>query len=237
MIKFFRKIRHNLMEQNKTGRYFKYAIGEIVLVVIGILIALQINNWNEQRKNRQKETVILKQIHRDFKSNKVQLDSIKINNQEAVYSCNQIIALMPFQKKKSEFDTIGKYLEKVFSVKTFNPSNGSIEALINSSTFDVIRNDTLRNLLVSWKDVYKDYTEEEQYARDLQIWELLPFIRKNIYLFDAYCDHNFNVMGTPEFQNMWFDKRQSVQEVLDAIRDERVEHYINEIIRLTKDHD
>ena len=47
MIKFFRKIRYDLMEKNKTGKYFKYAIGEIVLVVIGILIALQINNWNE----------------------------------------------------------------------------------------------------------------------------------------------------------------------------------------------
>jgi hypothetical protein len=50
MIKFFRKIRYELMGENKTGKYFKYAIGEIVLVVIGILIALQINNWNENRK-------------------------------------------------------------------------------------------------------------------------------------------------------------------------------------------
>ncbi len=50
MIKFFRKIRYDLMEKNKTGKYFKYAIGEIVLVVIGILIALQINNWNEKTR-------------------------------------------------------------------------------------------------------------------------------------------------------------------------------------------
>ena len=49
MIKFFRKIRYDLME-NKTEKYFKYAIGEIILVVFGILIALQINNWNENRK-------------------------------------------------------------------------------------------------------------------------------------------------------------------------------------------
>ena len=48
MIKFFRKIRFDLMEKNKTGKYFKYAIGEIVLVVIGILIALSLNNWNEK---------------------------------------------------------------------------------------------------------------------------------------------------------------------------------------------
>lgn len=47
MIKFFKKIRQNLLNKGKTNKYFKYAIGEIVLVVIGILIALQINNWNE----------------------------------------------------------------------------------------------------------------------------------------------------------------------------------------------
>ncbi|WP_229741447.1 DUF6090 family protein, partial [Planktosalinus lacus] len=51
MIKFFRKIRQNLLNEGKTTRYFKYAIGEIVLVVIGILIALQINNWNERENS------------------------------------------------------------------------------------------------------------------------------------------------------------------------------------------
>jgi hypothetical protein len=50
MIRFFRKKRYHLMEKKNTGTYFKYAIGEIVLVVIGILIALKINNLNEQRK-------------------------------------------------------------------------------------------------------------------------------------------------------------------------------------------
>ena len=52
MIKFFRHIRKSLLMENKTGKYLKYAIGEIILVVIGILIALSINNWNEERKNR-----------------------------------------------------------------------------------------------------------------------------------------------------------------------------------------
>ena len=50
------------MEQNKTSKYFKYAIGEVVLVVIGILIALQINNWNENRKDGVKEQIILKSL-------------------------------------------------------------------------------------------------------------------------------------------------------------------------------
>ncbi len=66
MIKFFRRIRFDLMEKNKTGKYFKYAIGEIVLVVIGILIALSINNWNENRKERVQEIKNLKNIQQDI---------------------------------------------------------------------------------------------------------------------------------------------------------------------------
>ena len=54
MIKFFRKIRQRLLTENRLGKYLLYAIGEILLVVIGILIALSINNWNEERKNEEK---------------------------------------------------------------------------------------------------------------------------------------------------------------------------------------
>lgn len=68
MIKLFRKIRHNLVSEGKTKRYLKYALGEIVLVVIGILIALSINNWNEHRKNILEETVILNNLIEDLKA-------------------------------------------------------------------------------------------------------------------------------------------------------------------------
>ena len=62
------------METGKTGKYFKYAIGEIVLVVIGILIALCINNWNEERMERREERAILKQLKTEFSANLRQLD-------------------------------------------------------------------------------------------------------------------------------------------------------------------
>ena len=67
MIKFFRKIRQKLLSEGKTGKYLKYAIGEIVLVVIGILIALQINNWNENRKAEIIELGLFKVILKDMK--------------------------------------------------------------------------------------------------------------------------------------------------------------------------
>ena len=74
MIKFFRKIRQNLLTKNKNGEYLKYAVGEIILVVIGILIALSINNWNEERNNFQKQELLTKNIIEDLK-----LDFIHIN--------------------------------------------------------------------------------------------------------------------------------------------------------------
>jgi hypothetical protein len=79
MIKFFRHIRKQLVSENKTAKYFKYAIGEIILVVIGILIALQINNWNEGRKEIIKQRSVLSNLLQDLKSDSV---SYSINLKE-----------------------------------------------------------------------------------------------------------------------------------------------------------
>jgi len=75
MIKFFRKIRQNLLSEGKTGKYFKYAIGEVVLVVIGILIALQINNWNELRKAIDREHSLYQNILIDLENEDIILNS------------------------------------------------------------------------------------------------------------------------------------------------------------------
>ena len=76
MIKFFRRIRQNLLMENKTGKYFKYAMGEIILVVIGILIALSINNWNENLLAQKKEETVLFKLVEDLK-----IDSINLTKQ------------------------------------------------------------------------------------------------------------------------------------------------------------
>ena len=238
MIKFFRKIRQKLLSENKFSKYLIYAIGEIILVVIGILIALQINNWNENHKKRKLEKSVLHQINKEFKSNKVQLDSIQLHNKTVIEDCDAIISLMPFKKEKATIDSLVNYLPLAFSIKTFNPSNGSVESLINSSSFDVIQNDSLRNLLVTWKDVYNDYSEEEQYARNLNNWELIPYLTKNTsYIsphIDPFNEINLNELTSNSFNNMLILKRTSINDILKSIKDEQVEHYITEIIRLTK---
>ena len=74
MIKFFRKFRQRLLIEKKFSRYLIYAIGEIILLVIGILIALQINNYNERRKDRIKEQIVLKNLKKDFSANQQIID-------------------------------------------------------------------------------------------------------------------------------------------------------------------
>ena len=76
MIKFFRKIRHNLLLENNIGKYFTYAIGEIILVVIGILIALSINNWNEKRLQQQTLKNIYAIIIQDLTNDIADIDAI-----------------------------------------------------------------------------------------------------------------------------------------------------------------
>lgn len=117
MIKFFRKIRQQLLMENKTSKYFKYAIGEIILVVIGILIALQINNWNESRIEREKETKLISQLEIDLKKNREEIIDLKKRleiNKDAIDSLivrlqeNKYDFLVPievaFTQRKSYFN-------------------------------------------------------------------------------------------------------------------------------------
>ena len=91
MIKFFRQIRYRLMTKGDTSKYFRYAIGEILLVVIGILIALQINNWNEARKTRAKEVELLKDFQNGLQFDIYQLDSIIAHYARAKVSINKVL--------------------------------------------------------------------------------------------------------------------------------------------------
>ena len=237
MIKFFRHIRRSLINQNQMGKYFKYAIGEILLVVIGILIALQINNWNSNKKDREKERVVLVQINHDFKSNKKQLDSIIIINQRKMALLNTLINTLSEYPDHRTMDTLITYADDILVIKTFNPSNGAVEALINSSSFELIQNDSLRKLLGSWKDIYMDYQEEEVLETNFQLHYLTPYLRKEMNLLKPYAKQNLETITTIEFQNIWLDKRTIASFALDAIKEEKIALYIDEIIRLSDTND
>ena len=103
MIKFFRKIRQSLIMENKTSKYFKYAIGEIVLVVVGILIALQINNWNQERIDDKNEMKLLKELKNDLDITIADLDNTILDAKQrfdsTIVVLKYIDAQIPFEDK------------------------------------------------------------------------------------------------------------------------------------------
>ncbi len=166
MIKFFRKIRQNSLMENKTGRYFKYAIGEIVLVVIGILIALQINTWNEHRKMLLQEQDILKGLEIEFTINHDRLVAVMQTSQKSIETANKMMTYFNqdiSKIKEAKFDSMLYYLTNVW---TFNPRKGLLNSIIASGQINLITNVELKNQLASFEDLVND-TQEEQDAVSL----------------------------------------------------------------------
>ena len=161
MIKFFRKIRQNLLMENKTGKYFKYAIGEIVLVVIGILIALSINSWNESRKNIAKKEILLKALKIEFTANLKQLDTVLYYDTLVLKATRRIMKLDPKNSVEMTNDSMPNWLQNSSFRWTFNPLNGALRSGISSGEIHLIKNDTLSNLLFGWQDFVTDAKEGE----------------------------------------------------------------------------
>lgn len=239
MIKFFRHIRKSLIQENNMGKYFKYAIGEIVLVVIGILIALQINNWNEKRLNSNKETAVLANIHKEFKQNKIQLDSVVSLHKRAYKNCGKIIKFFPIKEKPEPavLDSLSTQLWWSYGGVTFNPSQTSINSLESTSSFDIIKNETLRDLLISWNDLITDYQEEELLSRKY-VWDQYdPYMSKHFDWNYNFKDerNNFDALQTLEFEFRVKSMYDLMNQILYTSGElQKVQKTINQIIELSK---
>ncbi|MCK8481178.1 DUF6090 family protein [Psychroserpens algicola] len=151
MIKFFRRIRQSLLSENKFSKYLIYAVGEIILVVIGILIALQINNWNENRKLNLQEQTALNNIHRDFLKNKAILEDIKTSTELIMKHGVQILNHTGSKTKPDSEDIFNSWLNELYNSTPYYPQNGFLDDLLSSGKLSIFKNAELRNLLSSWK--------------------------------------------------------------------------------------
>ena len=142
MIKFFRKIRFDLMEKNKTGKYLKYAIGEIVLVVVGILIALQINTWNENRIQTKLVNGILIEIYNNLQSDQKELK----NDVEFAKKFIDKLVFIENNLTKIEKDSLPKIIGEINLITSWTSNSSGFEKFSNVATENIISTD-LRNLI------------------------------------------------------------------------------------------
>ncbi|MFY0627031.1 MAG: hypothetical protein JXR07_12095 [Reichenbachiella sp.] len=178
MIKFFRKIRQKMLAENKFSKYLLYAIGEIVLVVIGILIALQINNWNEYQKERKSEKLLLSEIRdnlkydlNDFESNITTLQNKSISSK---------MILRALDKNIPYHDSLGYYFSYLNAYPHFSSKTNGYN-LLQSKGLDIVTNTNLRNKIT---DLYEDRyqylltfeKERIDYNKELLEIAMMPFM-------------------------------------------------------------
>lgn len=164
MIRFFRRIRKNSINENKIFIYLKYAIGEIVLVVIGILIALQINNNNDLRKSREKELHYLQNIKTDLIMNMLELDKYIEIRTECIESASKIID--HFEGKPIEdYSAFNADGMKIYTWQKFYQNNNTFQELVNSGNLSLISNDSIKNILLNIESLYKKMKSEEDHFR------------------------------------------------------------------------
>ena len=237
MIKFFKIIRQKLLSENKFSKYLLYAIGEIVLVVIGILIALQIKNLNENRKLEKLEIILLKEIQDNLRAD---IQDIKFNidfHETGIQSAN--IILSSFENELPYNDTLNKHYGKVPMIPRFQPTENAYNSL-NKEGMRIIQNDSLRNaishhyeitvsFLMDWNDAewntqMQDHRElYRKYFKSFNFWgDLVPVDYNSLMKNQEYKNYLNNRIGwlTPIIGMYKSEGIGGAEKVIDLIENE-----------------
>jgi hypothetical protein len=168
--------------ENKTSKYFKYAIGEIILVVFGILIALQINNWNEERKDRIREQAILKSLRIDFNTN---IDNVNAAYTTFLEAYEASVSLLEIVRSKDKID--GKEVEQLLDniinkTKSLDIITGSIDEMLNTGSINLIRDTDLKKQLSDWSYYQTDTEDDIVIYRDYLFSFFIPSLTNKVLL-------------------------------------------------------
>ena len=180
------------MGKNNVRTYILYAIGEVALVMIGILLALQVNNWNEERLEKIKEREILQDLQVEFEANLYELQRV-LNEHRIVYSELKELQEISLagDYENTGLDSLAFGLMKWF---TFTDRPGASSNLINAGNLNLLTNKELRDLITQWPGTVADVKDDEEYMTDYIRETLMPFLAKN------YALTNFEIVN-----DTWID--------------------------------
>ena len=229
MIKFFRKIRQNLLSEGKTGKYLKYAIGEIILVVIGILIALSINNWNENRKNSIEEKAILENLLENLNLSKIQSEQLISEENQLKQNLIQILGV-DSNDNKVNAKTIGDSIFKnaVWDLQSDMPTFNAYNNLKSTNKLSLIKNKNINEKFTELEfrqNKLNDILEDRLSVHQIRIDDILendvnfiPLIKHNVtnINIDNESKNNYaQLIEVKRIRNLLGMKLSFTQDVID----------------------
>ena len=179
MSRLFNQFRRRLLPKNRFSKYMLYTIGEIIIVIFGILIALQVDAWNSERESRAEAQVFLKQLKNEFLANREQLVQKVLMRDKALQSARE---LLRFVDGESEYNTpsqVDSLLAVALPVYTFDPSLGVLNQLTSTDKLTLLRNEKLNDTLSSWNSMIEDFKEDEDMYNSYNHNHFRPFLYKN----------------------------------------------------------
>ena len=212
MIKFFRKIRQKLLEQNKVSKYLIYALGEIILVVIGILIALQINNWNENRQNKKRINSFIEKLKLQNRNNITKIDENIALFQNKYKTSIRLLSIIGSENTSSIDAKIDSLIGANFSDYHLNLDLNVINEGRENGDLALLPSSKLRQALYNLTTENAAIIERERITNEDLNLLFVPYLNKN-YNFrnrsplknigksKLYTNDNFKLLSDQEFEN------------------------------------
>ena len=160
MLRFFRQLRKDQLMSEKTRKYLLYALGEIALVMVGILLALQVNNWNQERMEENQQAETISRLYAEFQSNYDELIFDLTRLQDVIDALESIISMIDSSELENYSENeIVAVLAASGTDPTWNPSSFVLEDLKSNGQISSLRNDKLVDLIFSWERFYENVIE------------------------------------------------------------------------------
>lgn len=211
MIKLFRNIRKNLLAEGKISKYLKYAIGEIVLVVIGILIALQINNWNQDRLNQLEKKDLLYKLNIEFKSNKRVLANFKIEEEKAINASIKLMRLIGVSEEELYNHNLDSLLFESFPSNELAFANNTVNSIVQNGRLNLFKNDSISSLLYKWNSLSEIRKVRIEKLDSWNNEQFLPFLLSYISFKEMDSNANYKWAGASKVKPDYYPLFQKVE--------------------------
>jgi hypothetical protein len=180
MIKFFRRIRQKLLEQGNLKRYLIYAIGEILLVIIGILIALFINDWRNDLNAQKTEALILESLHIEFSAGNVAIQEFIEKNENIIDTNKSLLSYCLNIETEFEEPTFDSLFYHAAWSESLRLNQGVFKELLNTGNLSKLSDTKLRVLLSSWDELLEEVGRADQVGLDYLQDKLMNYFDQNL---------------------------------------------------------
>lgn len=180
------------------GKYVPYALGEIFLVVVGILIALEVSNWNENRKEIERQKKLYANLKIDFQSRLTELESFYDAKNTAIANIHRLNVIIASREAGFEEDEVAELLASLLNNFVFNDAFELLEGVFNSGMINDIRDENLKRALIQWPQLVEEMLEEQRIFEFDNLNKFGPLIDKYISMRTVYEKFAFRAYALPQ---------------------------------------